>query len=465
MAMHTLPCGPRSILLLLLLYLFCSSACRHVVHEDIQPALPTAPIYSTETADRRQTPSPQWWLVFEDELLSTHIEQSLTGNFTLQQGYARLKHARLSSRQASSTNAPSVTGGLGYRASWQQNDEYSDTDIAGVNLSWEIDLWGKLSAAVQSADFTALAAEDELQGLALFLSVEVARTYYQLIEQRLILELLKEQIETNETSLDLIKLRFGNGAASLVDVYQQEELVASLKALLPLNEIQLIVLGNKFHILLGQPPNTIPLSTANSLPDIPSFPELGVAADLLLQRPDLRQLQRELVAADYRVAVAVADRLPSLQIGGSAAFVNGEPLFSIFSDALATILDWGYKENEVEKQQAVVEEKLAAYSQRYLQAIEEVENSLWQERKHTQLLNALHEQLRIAGATLQESRNRYVQGVTDYLPVLAALVSQQKLERNILQRQGELLSYRLLLYRALGTSFLNIEGHSLGGQP
>lgn len=165
------------------------------------------------------------------------------------------------------------------------------------------------------------------------------------------------------------------------------------------------------------------------------------------------------MAADYRVAEALADRLPGITIGSSAALVSGDFLFSLFGEALATIVDWGDKRSEVEKKKALVEEKMARYSQRYLLAIEEVENSLWQERQHERLLAALHEQLIISRATLRETRNRYVQGVTDYLPVLAALVSLQDLERTLLQRQRELVSFRLTLCRALGGNVLVSKEH------
>ena len=456
----------RFCLLFLAVFLLYISGCRHVVQEDIQPLVVPTPSYSikTKTPEKEETSAPQWWQVFHDELLSEYIQGALTGNFTLQEGYARLKQAQLTSRQADSKLYPSLSGGLGVDSSWRQNGESDDTNIARMELSWEIDLWGKLSSAAKAATFKTLAVENELQGLALRLSIEVAQTYYQLIEQSLFLELLKRQTTANETSLHLIKLRFANGAASLVDVYQQEELVAAVKAQLPLSEARLIVLRNRLHVLLGQPPNSSTLSLGNSLPQIPPFSDLGIPADLLLNRPDLRQLQRELVASDYRVAEAVADRLPSLMVGSSVGFVNGDFLLTVFADALATIVDWGNKKSEVEKQKAIVEEKMAAYSQRFLLAIEEVENSLWQERQHKRLLAALHEQFRVAKATLHESRNRYLQGITDYLPVLAALVSQQNLERNILQRQMEHLSYRLLLYRALGGSILNSEYHPVGSQ-
>ena len=355
---------------------------------------------------------------------------------------------------------PSVDGRVNADSTWQDSTTDESTYI-GVGLIWEWDLWGRLSSAASAAMLETQAVEDELQAMGLLLSNEVADTYYQLVEQSLYLDLLQKQIKSNETSLDLIKLRFGNGAASLVDVYQQLELVAAVRTELPLAEARSVVLYNKLSVLTGRIPDSSSLKLSNELPEIPSLPQLGIPAELLLNRPDLRQYQRQLVAADYRVAEAVADRLPTLRIGISAGSASGDFLFSIFADALAVIFDGGYKKSEIEKQKAVVEEKLAGYSQRFLVAIEEVENSLHQERQHDLLLVALEEQLRIAKATLRESRNRYMQGMTDYLPVLAALVSIQKLERTILQRQRERLSYRLLLYKALGGNVLMPEAHSL----
>ena len=218
---------------------------------------------------------------------------------------------------------------------------------------------------------------------------------------------------------------------------------------------------NRFHVLLGQSSESASLAFRHTLPNILKLPKFGIPADLLQNRPDLRQLRRKLVAADYRVAEAVADRLPALKIGGATGFVSGDFITSIFAEALATIIDWGDKKNEVEKKKAMVEENMARYSQRYLVAIEEVENSLWQERKHEQLLDALNVQLVISKATLRESRSRYVQGVSDYLPVLTALVSFQNLEMDILQRQQELISFRLLLHRALGGNILDPESYNV----
>ncbi len=437
------------------------SGCSHVVQDDRPPSvIPKASYTLTPSKTVEESLSP-WWQIFNDPLLDRYIETALAKNFTLKEGFARLKQARYFQNQADAHLYPTLYGRMRADSEWETENDRSDSNRVKLDLAWEVDLWGKLSSAAKAASFETLAAEDELQGLALLLSTEVADTYFQLVVQYLHQQLLQSQIEANTTSLNVIKLRFANGAASLVDVYQQKQILAAVKAEIPLSEARNIVLQNRLHVLLGQAPESASFALSHTFPHIPELPQLGIPADLLQNRPDLRRLQRELVAADYRVAEAVADRLPSLIIGGSAGFVSGDFITSVFADALASIVDWGDKKSEVEKKKAIVEEKTARYSQRYLVAIEEVENSLWQERKHEQLLLALEEQLVISKATLRESRGRYIQGVTDYLPVLTALLAFQNLEMNILRRQQEQISYRLLLYRALGGDVLNAESYSL----
>ncbi|MCW5211108.1 TolC family protein, partial [Desulfobulbus sp. N3] len=302
--------------------------------------------------------------------------------------------------------------------------------------------------------------------LSLALSIEVAATYYELIEQALLLDLLQRQIAADTTTRDLVKLRFANGAVSSADVLQQEELLASVNAQLPPIQARLAVLRNRLHVLLGRMPDSIPdskaLPLAEALPELPPLPALGLPADLLLNRPDLRKLHQEVAAADYRVAQAVAERLPTLKLGGTAGLNSGDFLLSLFAEALAPLVDWDQKKNEVERQKAKVAEKMAAWSQAYLEAVEEVENSLCQEQEQSKLLVALEEQLRVAESLLEQTRNRYLHGVSDYLPVLSALVSVQNLERSLIRQQRVHLSYRLQLYHALGGSpFQSLSSQSL----
>jgi outer membrane protein TolC len=161
----------------------------------------------------------------------------------------------------------------------------------------------------------------------------------------------------------------------------------------------------------------------------------------------------------------VADRFPQIQLGGSAGFTNGfsteDRLMTLLLQAIAPVIDWDRRSSEVKKREALFREELARYSESYLVAIEEVENALWQEKYQLELLKALEDQISIARSNLNETRNRYQQGLTDYLPVLTALQSLQRLERDILSGRRQLISIRILLHRSLGGSRLMARAESV----
>jgi NodT family efflux transporter outer membrane factor (OMF) lipoprotein len=328
-----------------------------------------------------------------------------------------------------------------------------------LELSWEADLWDRLSSRNKAAFLEAQASQDDLEAIALILSAQVAEIYFQIIEQQLQLALLNRQIEIGEKFYALTKLRFANGAASIVDVYQQGQQLAATRTQLPIVRAKLYTLTNRLYVILGSAPQHKSLQITGSLPELPPLPELGIPADLLTNRPDLRSLHKNLIAADYLVAEAEANRLPQIRLGGSGGFQGSEftsdGLFvSLFGGLVTPLIDWGERKAEVEKRQAVVNEELARYTQVFLVAIEEVENALWLEQQQNELIDAVNEQLKIAKANLSETRKRYMQGLSDYLPVLAALQSAQNLEREILLRQRQLILIRILLYRSLGGQYL-----------
>ncbi|MBC8317608.1 MAG: TolC family protein [Desulfobulbaceae bacterium] len=425
------------------------SGCTYTVNNTFPPAVPEAPSYSPADPSGDMLPH-HWWTVFDDPKLNASIDKALSDNFTLKKGYARMSQALHSRKKTASLLYPQLDSNFSGTSTWFSGESQENRNNLTLDLSWEIDFWGKLSSADKAALFDFEAGRDDVETVALLLSSQVADNYFQLIEQKLQLELLEKQIKVHETFLDLITLRFANGAASVVDVYQQRQLLAADRAKMPLIHTQIATLGNRLDILMGMAPVSTSLPTTYSLPSLPPIPLLGVPADLLQNRPDLRMLHKNLLAADHRVAAAVADRLPQITIGGTGGLLNGDLFLTLFGDAFASIVNWGSLKGEVEKQKAVVQEILADYSQSYITAIEEVENALVTEKNHMDLLKALDDQLIISQATLKETRNQYMQGLTDYLPVLSALVSLQNLERDILTRHRQLISIRILLYRALG---------------
>jgi NodT family efflux transporter outer membrane factor (OMF) lipoprotein len=429
----------------------------HRVNKEVYPTVDERDAYSF-SLDGIES-QERWWEAFHDTFLNAIVHEALADNLTLKQARARIEQAVAADKQAASFLFPEVTGRASGEKEWRGDESHEDTSIAGLALSWEIDLWGKISAAKKSAGHEILASREELEAAALLLTSRVADTYFEIIEHVLQLSLLERQITAGETLLELTELRFGYGEASVVDVFQQRQQLASTRARVPIVRSRLRTLQNRLHVQLGRAPASRRLSIADEFPELPAVPLTGVPVDLLRNRPDLRRIYNQLVAIDYRVAEAVADRFPKIGLTGNAIFTDGfsteDRLLSLLLEAVAPLLDWERRSSEVEKRKARFTEELARYSEAYLVAIEEVENALWQERHQVELLNALELQISIAQSNLAETRNRYRQGLTDYLPVLAALQSLQQLERDILTRQRELISIRILLYRALGGSRLS----------
>jgi NodT family efflux transporter outer membrane factor (OMF) lipoprotein len=437
--------------------LFCclfAGGCGHRVNEDVGPGVAPAPAYSLTPQAGAAAAGP-WWQGFADPLLDEVMATFLAGNFSLQQAEARLRQARLLQGQAGTRLLPELSGTVGAGSRWMSEGRHTKNQTAQLELAWEADLWRRLSSAHKALRLEAAAAEDAVQDTALLLGAQVAETYFQIVEQKLHLALLTKQIVVNETFLELIELRFANGAASVVDIYQQRQLLAAIHTQIPMVRAGLRTQQHRLQVLLGITPGQAMIAVADELPGLGPLPGLGLPADLLLHRPDLRQARQKLVAADYRVAEAIANRLPQLRLfangGLDGSSFSGDNLFlSVVGEAVAPLLDWGRRKQEVDRQRALVEEELARYTEIFLVAIEEVENALWQEQEQLRRQEALHEQLRLATANLKETRNRYMQGLTDYLPVLTALHTLQDLERDILLSRRQLLSIRILLCRALG---------------
>lgn len=439
---------------LMLLALVVLGGCSYAVNEDVGPLVHTEKPYSEGGAEDRGRP-PEWWKSFDDPLLDELVRSSFAGNFTLKEGLARIRQARAAYEQAHSQLPPAVDGTVTETSRWSSGDGNESAFSADLGLSWEMDIWKRLSSAEKAALLELEASKDDLQASALLLSAQIADTYFSLLEQKLQLDLLAKQIELNETFLELTTLRFINGASSIVDIYQQRQQLAAIRAQVPLVRSNARAFQHRLYVLLGKVPSEEPLQLGDELPEVPPLPALGLPSDLLLNRPDLRRIHNQLVAADYRVAEAVADRLPRFRLGGSAGYQTGslvkEGLFlSLIAEAVAPVLDWGERRSEVDRRKAVVSEQLALYTQAYLTAVEEVENALWQERQQAVLISELNDQLLVARANLNETRNRYMQGLSDYLPVLTALQTLQGLERDVLFRTRQAIQVRILLYRALG---------------
>jgi multidrug efflux system outer membrane protein len=451
----------KTLTLFIVLVLFASSCStfRPQIRSKPEDELPqTFSLYASgpERAER-------WWEEFKDPELNTLVEEALSGSFTLKEAWARLNQARASAVQAGSALYPDLTGTAGASHGRQRTENGSaDTQTTrdyslGLAGSYELDLWGRIRSEREAARLEATATREDVNAAAMTVAAEVTDRWANIISQRMQKALLEKQLQTNQIYLELVELRFRNAMVSALDVYQQRQVVEQIKAQIPLIEVQEQLFIHELALLLGKPPQ-IPIEiTSVTLPSPVEIPATGLPVDLLFARPDVRAAGLRLHAADWQVATARANRLPKISLTASAGYGPGELgiifdnwLLNLAANLTAPIFDGNRLAAEVDRTQAVADEQLYVYRSTVVTAIKEVEDALVSEGKQRQHIKALESEIAAARKALDQARDRYLKGLDDYLPVLTQLLTIQGLERDLIQRQTELLIYRVNLYRALG---------------
>ncbi|MFK7960283.1 MAG: efflux transporter outer membrane subunit [Phycisphaerales bacterium] len=422
----------------------------------------------TLTADRDAT-MESWWRTFEDPDLDAAVEAALEANFDLRQAWSRLRQAAAAVVIAGSGRRPSIDGRAGASVSRSGDraaeipfdgtpgNRWDESSNLGISLAWELDVWGRIASRQDAAALRAAATRAEASDTALLIVASVVDTWITVREQRALLALLEDQVATGRTLLELTELRFGTGAASSVGVLQQRGQVASTESALPVARAQLAAAEHRLAVLLGVPPGTLTIEPEAGLPPLPPAPATGTPADLLVYRPDLRAALLQLDAADHDVAEAVADRLPRITLGLSYDFsgaslggVLDRELGSIAANLIAPLADGGRRRAEVTRREAVVQQRLDAFGQAMLLALQDVEDALMRERHQRELLRRRAIQLELAAATLRETRSRYAGGQSPYTDVVIAVQNLQQLERQMLGERAALLRFRAELHRSLG---------------
>ena len=411
--------------------------------------------YATPAEEAEIVTAGPWWKNFNDPHLDSMITQSYKDNLNVVQAIARVKQARALTRQARSDLFPKIDAQGNIGKEWEGSDAQPSSGSIGGALSWEVDLFGRIQSDATARDYESRARAEDVNAALLSLSGDVAVAYYGAIAAHKQKELLQQQIQTDKELLSLIDLRVKSGIGTNIDQLQQQSTVAETESLIPLTEAQIRVFENRLDVLLGQVPDAQDRTdNANrlSVPDV--LPSTGVPLDLLENRPDLRSLKNELVAADADIAQAIADRLPQITLTGSYLYSDtasySGPLGVLLGSFVQPLLDWGERRAEVKRNKAIYEERLAAYTQAFLEAVEEVENALYQENKQREYIKRLQSRERILEETVGEARARYDEGLDDYTPVLNALQELRAVERNLTIERYQLIQYRIQIYRALG---------------
>ncbi|MEM1223054.1 MAG: efflux transporter outer membrane subunit [Verrucomicrobiota bacterium] len=433
----------------------------YTVREEVAPSVEATSFVTAKTSTVRQ-PGASWWIEFENPQLSELIDLALSENFSIATFEARIREAEAVARQTGAERLPQldIDGDAGQRANNAPGlgDAIDDTRFAttaGLAASWEIDLFGRITSARKAALREVEATDADLEAARLSLSARVATEFYRAVEQRLLLVLLEAQAESDEAFLELTKLRFRKGVTDRVDVVRQQALLAETRSLIPLTRASLREAENSLDALLGGPADAKARVTSD-FPVIGKLTSTGVPADLILYRPDLRALQLRLEAIDFETAEAIADRLPRLQLTAALDYASGPETTTASSSALAgilaPILDGGRRAAVVNERQAEYDAALAEFTEAFLGAIAEVENLLFRSTQQNERVEQLAARVGFLREALELSRDRYDNGLVDFLAVLTALEDLQDTERELIDAQGEQIQLRIDLQRAIGGS-------------
>ena len=403
----------------------------------------------------------KWWQSFGDPTLSDLVEWALVDNLSLRTAWDRLAQAAATARRTGAPLEPSLDlQGRGSRTVERFDSDFTTyrTNLSlGIVASYELDLWGRIQSSYDAALLDVQASREQLRAAAVTLSAQVAITWYQLVEQYGQIELLREQLATNEKVLELISQQFRSGMVDgAADVLQQRQLVESVRGDIALAESQAALLEHQMAILLGQQPCAQIVPRVTDLIVLPPLPETGLPAELIQSRPDVRQAYDSLRAADLRTAVAVADCYPRVSLAAEVD-TTGAALRDLFDNWLATLaanltaplFDADLRQAEVDRTRAVAMERLHTYGEAVLTALAEVEDALVQERKQRELLESLEKQIELSSQALENIRDRFLKRDVDYLRVLDALLRNQTLQRTHLAQRRRIVEIRIGLCRAL----------------
>lgn len=437
-----------------------------------RPEVPVPTDFRYEAVEGESFANLQWWQLFDDERLIELIETALTDNKELAVAIARIEEARATLGFVRADQFPNLDGAAGAaRGNTIQGTDLpgsiNDSFILAANLSFEVDLWGKLRRSTESARAELLATVEARNVVTITLVADVASFYLLLLDVDARIEIAERTKNTREESLRIIEARFDKGTVPLIDVNQAQIELADAVAELSALKRQQGLAENSLSVILGRNPGPIirskqdPVSTL----DIPEIP-VGLPSELLERRPDVRQASQQLAAQTARIGVAEALRFPSLALTGSlglasddlSGFLSSEnKVWGISANLLGPIFDAGRNKSRVEAERARTEQLVSNYQLTVLRSFQEVDDALIEIHTYRQEAEARERQVRSARSATDLSRARYDGGVTSYLEVLESERSLFRAELLASATRREQIVAIVRLYKALGGGWENEE--------
>lgn len=434
----------------------------------------------SETGDYRN-----WWRAFNNPVLNKLIDRAYEENLSLKIAGVRVIEARAQLGIAGGRFYPQTqqaSGSLDHRRTSRSSAqafppaEFTEDQIA-VSASWELDFWGKFRRAIESAGATWLATAADYDNALVSLTADVADSYINVrtLEKRI--GIARQNVETQEESVKIAEARFRFGAASQLDVEQARTELNNTLASIPALETQLRQQKDALCVLLGMAPNDLAdmLKGTSEIPVSPREVAVGIPADLLRRRPDIRSAEYQAVAQSAQIGVAKADLYPALSLSGNFGFLSSNAGQSSLGDIFQwksrtyqigpsfqwNIFNYGQIRNNVRFQDAKLQELLLTYQNTVLKAQQNVEDNLAAFLLAQERASFLAKSAEAARSSFDLAVKQYREGIKDFTVVLLAQQSLLSEQDNLASTLGSISVNLVGVYRALGGGWEIREGKEL----
>jgi NodT family efflux transporter outer membrane factor (OMF) lipoprotein len=472
------------ILLKLFVLALVIAGCTMVGPDYVKPT-PPEPQEWLESADSniqsKAADFSTWWTVFNDPTLNDLVQSAYQQNLTLQATGIRILRARAQLGIAIGNQYPQTQQGTGDATAQKTSrnlpnaasgERFAYVYDVGFDVAWELDFWGKFRRSIQTGVANLQASIADYDDNLVFLTSEVARFYIALRTSEERLSVAYDNVKIQTESLRLAKAQFDAGAVTELDVFQSRALLRSTEATIPGLESDIRQAKNALAILLGKLPGEIDAMFARPghIPKMPADIAIGVPAELLRRRPDIRLAERQLAAQSAQIGVAKADLFPSFSLFGSIGYTTAGStsppqsrnaglgdLFKgrSFGYSAGPSFNWdlfnyGRITNSIRVEDARFQELAVDYENTVLEAVQEVEDAMTAFLRSREEVRFLADAVAAYKSSVALSTRQYKEGDVDFQRVLDAQQNLVQQQDNLVTTTGEVGANLISLYKALG---------------
>jgi len=405
-----------------------------------------------------------WWQVFDDPTLHALVREAIGNNLDVHAAAARVEQARAQAGIARSLLYPQIDGTASY--TFQQNSGTAEGDLQrsgvyGFQLSWELDLFGRLRREKEAAIARMFASEQGRRGVLVTLVGDVASTYFLLRELDLELHIARRTLQVNDRTVVYFQDRLDGGVSNRLELDRIKSNRSRTAAAIPEFEQQIAIAEHRLSFLLGRTPGPIERGTTVADAELGPAPAIppGLPASLLERRPDVVEAEQLLVAANANVGAAKALFFPAVNLTGFLGGVSGDlatflgsggGVWSLGAGLLQPAFNAGRLKRNLERARAAFDEAVAEYRKAALNGYREVANALISIQKLGQVRVEREAGVVVLRDAADLARSRYDTGLASYLEILGADEQLFQQELLLAQAHGAELQARAELYRALG---------------